>query len=129
MNGPLSPKRFADRYPVGTTMVVDETSAKGYLKPTYWVGVITEHWRSPLAPHTPAGLPVLTLAAKPAAAHLSDWWIIGKGYQHDQRDVISLDAARERFGGQPEFREIPLCPACSAGLNADGTHLWGGDHA
>lgn len=130
MTARLTPRRFAGLYPVGTTMVVDETRAKGYLNPTFWVGVITEHWRSPMSPYALAGLPVLRLAAKPVAARLSDWWVIGKGYQHDQKDVISLEEALRRFGDQPEFQPVPLCLVCHAALDRDtGQHLWGGDHA
>ncbi|REF00496.1 hypothetical protein [Thermomonospora umbrina] len=129
MTARLSPQRFAERHPIGTTMVVDETRAMGFINPVFWVGVITEHWRSPLCPDAVAGLPVLRLAVKPAAARLTEWWTIGKGYQRDQQYVVPLDEARSRFGDQPEFQPVPLCGLCGSGLDrSTGGHPWGDEH-
>ncbi|GAA0936074.1 hypothetical protein [Actinocorallia libanotica] len=78
----------------GDVVVVDE-AYKGYVNPVYWVGVVEEF--DAAGPE----LPIVRLTRKPA--RLSDWWVIGKAYQHERKHVLTLEEARERFGDQPEF--------------------------
>lgn len=106
MSSKLTGKRFVRALPVGSTVVVHETRYAG--QPLFWVGVVTAHPADPDG--TPYRLPVVRLVAKPRQCGLSEWWTVGKSYQTTDRQVYSLDEAREKFGDQPEFVETTMTP-------------------